>query len=144
MNILFVCHGNINRSAAGEIILKKMRPSLNVKSAGVKTKGNVLTAKKMRRALKQMGYEDNQIRSTPIDQEIVDWADKIFYMDEPNKKRLIAKFGKDILKKSQKISVLLGLSKIPDPHFSQGSHMHREVINMLESALKIYCEEYRL
>ena len=144
MNILFVCHGNINRSAAGEIILKQIRPNLNVKSAGVKTKGGVLTAKKMRDQLNKMGYEENFIRSTPINQNIVDWADTIFYMDEPNKRRLINKFGNKILKKSIKISDILGLDKIPDPHFCEGTHHHRQVINLLESALKIYCEKNRL
>ena len=36
MKVLFVCHGNINRSAAGEIILKQMKPDWEIKSAALK------------------------------------------------------------------------------------------------------------
>ena len=141
MKVLFVCHGNINRSAAGEIILRKMMPDWSVKSAGVKTSNGKITAKKMRNALRLKGY-DEIIRSTAINKVLVDWADIIFYMDESNKKRLIQQFGKEIIHKSEKISKYLGLDKIPDPHFAKDDALHFEVINMLETALSLYAKKH--
>jgi protein-tyrosine phosphatase len=94
MKILFVCHGNINRSAAGEIILQKFKPDWEIKSAALKdTNGGEITAKKMRLALTEKGFPTDGIRSTPISKELVDWADVIFYMDDSNEKRLFSKFG---------------------------------------------------
>lgn len=143
MNVLFVCHGNINRSAAGEIILKKMKPDWNVRSAALKnTKGGEITAKKMREALTDLGYDGTGIRSTPVSHDHVDWADVIFYMDNSNESKLREKFGEDVFKKAKRISSLINVPKIPDPNFAQGNELHKQVIRMLEEALKIYTKEY--
>ena len=56
MKVLFVCHGNVNRSAAAEIIAKKDYPQLEVKSCGLKTKDGKITAKKMRDVSTSEGY----------------------------------------------------------------------------------------
>lgn len=139
MNILFVCHGNINRSAAGEIILKKMRPDWNVKSAALKdTKGNEITAKKMRTALSESGYDGTGIRSTPVSKDLIDWADVVFYMDNSNENKLREKFGEEVFNKAKRISSLINVPKIPDPNFAQGTELHKQVIMMLEEALKIF------
>jgi protein-tyrosine-phosphatase len=142
MKVLFVCHGNINRSAAGEIILKKMKPDWEIKSAALKeTKGNELTSKKMREVLNDSGYPTDGIRSTPISQQLVDWADIIFYMDNSNETKLEEKFGIDIFKKSVRISNLIGIPKIPDPGFAKGSEMHKSVVKFLETALEKYVNQ---
>lgn len=143
MNVLFVCHGNINRSAAGEIILKKVKPDWNVRSAALKnTKGGEITAKKMRDALTELDYDGTGIRSTPVSQEHVDWADVIFYMDNSNENKLREKFGEAVFKKAKRISSLINVPKIPDPNFAQGNELHKQVIRMLEEALKIYIKQY--
>ena len=141
--VLFVCHGNINRSAAGEIILKQIKPNWEVKSAALKdTKGNERTAKKMRDSLEKAGYPSEGIRSTPINQELVDWADVIFYMDDSNEKKLRDKFGDSVFEKAMRISNLVsGVSKIPDPNFAKGTEMHEEVIKLLEIALHKYIND---
>lgn len=137
MKVLFLCHGNVNRSAAAEIIAKQDYPNLEVKSAGLKTTDGKITAKKMRDVLNEVGYNTEGIRSTLVTQELVDWADEIFYMDEPNKKRFIEKFGD--LPKAQKLSKFLpGVNKIPDPAFSSGTDMHHEVINLIKNALAVW------
>ena len=136
MNVLFLCHGNINRSAAGEIILKKVKPDWNVKSAALKeTKGGHITAKKMREALAELGYDGTGIRSTPVSQELIDWADVVFYMDDSNEEKLRAKFGEEVFKKSIRMSNLIGLPKIPDPNYAKTNELHKQVIVMLEMAL---------
>lgn len=140
MKILFVCHGNVNRSAAAEIITIKDFPDVEVKSCGLKTKNGKITAKKMREALTDSGYPTEGIRSSVITQELVDWADKIFYMDDPNEKRFIEQFG--AMDKAQKLSNMIpGVNKIPDPAFAEGTEMHHEVIKLIKTALtKAFCE----
>lgn len=142
MKVLFVCHGNINRSAAGEIILKKMRPDWEVKSAALKdTKGGEITAKKMRDALTSTGYDGTGIRSTPVSQDLVDWADVIFYMDDSNERKLGEKFGQTVFGKAIRISSLIGIPKIPDPNFAKDNTLHKQVIQMLEVALEKFIDE---
>ena len=137
MKVLFLCHGNVNRSAAAEIILKQDYPHIEVKSAGLKTTDGRITAKKMRDVLNNVGYKTEGIRSTAVTQELVDWADEIFYMDDANKKRFVDKFGD--LPKAQKLSNLIpGVKKIPDPAFADGTDMHHEVVNLIKTALNTW------
>lgn len=137
MKVLFLCHGNVNRSAAAEIITKQDYPHIEVKSAGLKTTDGRITAKKMREVLNDVGYKTEGIRSTAVTQELVDWADEIFYMDDANKKRFVDKFGD--LPKAQKLSNLIpGVKKIPDPAFANGTDMHHEVVNLIKTALNTW------
>jgi protein-tyrosine phosphatase len=137
MKVLFLCHGNVNRSAAAEIILRQDYPHIEVKSAGLKTTDGRITAKKMRDVLNDHGYKTEGIRSTAVTQELVDWADEIFYMDDANKKRFVDKFGD--LPKAQKLSNLIpGVKKIPDPAFADGTNMHHEVVNLIKTALNTW------
>ena len=137
MKVLFLCHGNVNRSAAAEIILRQDYPHIEVKSAGLKTTDGRITAKKMRDVLNDHGYKTEGIRSTAVTQELVDWADEIFYMDDANKKRFVDKFGD--LPKAQKLSNLIpGVKKIPDPAFADGTDMHHEVVNLIKTALNTW------
>lgn len=137
MKVLFLCHGNVNRSAAAEIILRQDYPHIEVKSAGLKTTDGRITAKKMRDVLNDVGYKTEGIRSTAVTQELIDWADEIFYMDDANKKRFIDKFGD--LPKAQKLSNLIpGVKKIPDPAFADGTDMHHEVVNLIKTALNTW------
>jgi protein-tyrosine-phosphatase len=137
MKVLFVCHGNVNRSAAAEIIAKQDYPKLEVKSCGLKTTNGKITAKKMREVLNDVGYKTEGIRSAVITQELVDWADQIFYMDDANERRFVELFGE--MKKAQKMSNLLpGVNKIPDPAFAQGTDMHYHVVNLIKNALSVW------
>ena len=134
MKVLFVCHGNVNRSAAAEIITKQDYPNIEVRSCGLKTTNGKITAKKMRDVLTEEGYKTEGIRSQVATQELVDWADQIFYMDDANEKRFKEQFGE--LAKAQKLSNLIpGVKKIPDPAFANGTDMHRGVINLFKLAL---------
>lgn len=134
MKVLFLCHGNVNRSAAAEIICKQDYPHLEVKSAGLKTSNGRITAKKMRETLEKEGYPSEGIRSSIATKELVDWADKVFYMDDANAKRFVDQFGEQ--SKAQKLSdYVQGVNKIPDPAFASGTEMHHEVIKLIKTAL---------
>jgi len=139
MRILFVCHGNVNRSAAAEIICSKIYPSLEVKSAGLKTKGGIITAKKTRDLLNLKGYDTQGIRSTPISKELVGWADIVFYMDNPNHSRLINEFGDSA--KFKRLGLYAGVEKIPDPGFSKGTKVHELAIFLIEKSLANWTKE---
>ena len=137
MKVLFVCHGNVNRSAAAEIIAKQKYPDLEVKSCGLKTINGKITAKKMREVLNDVGYKTDGIRSSVITQELVDWADQIFYMDDANEKRFVEQFGE--MEKAKKMSSLLpGINKIPDPAFAKDKDMHYAVVKLIEAALVVW------
>ena len=134
MNVLYVCHGNVNRSAAAEIITKQLFPELNVLSCGLKTFDGKITAKRMRDTLIESGYPTSGIRSKLINQDLVDWADEIWYMDAANERRFVEQFGK--LEKAKRLSDLIpGVDKIPDPAFASGNEMHQKVIGLIVSAV---------
>lgn len=133
MKVLFVCHGNVNRSAAAHIMAMKDYPDLDVLSCGLKTTEGKITAKKMREALGRAGYPTQGIRSRPIDQQLVNWADQIFYMDDANEKRFIEQFGE--MSKACKLGNYAGVKKIPDPAFSADTTVHDHVIQLIKVAM---------
>ena len=140
MRVLFVCHGNVNRSAAAEIIARQDYPDHEYKSCGLKTKDGKIIAKKMREVLKEQGY-DEETRSTAINQDQVDWADVIFYMDNANEKRFVDQFGS--MDKAMKLSNYIpGVDKIPDPAFARPEEgLHERVVQLIKLSLDKWISE---
>ena len=140
MRVLFVCHGNVNRSAAAEIIARQDYPGHEYKSCGLKTKDGKIIAKKMREVLKEQGY-DEETRSTAINQDQVDWADVIFYMDNANEKRFVNQFGS--MDKAMKLSNYIpGVDKIPDPAFARPEEgLHERVVQLIKLSLDKWTSE---
>lgn len=135
MKVLFCCHGNVNRSPAGETILRSLRPDFEVRSSALKeTDGGQITAKKMRESLVEAGYDYMEIRSQPTTDALVEWADVIFLMDVPNREKFEAKWP-HALRKTSMIGTMVGVKKIPDPAFAAGTEEHKKVIKLLERAL---------
>ena len=140
MRVLFVCHGNVNRSAAAEIIARQDYPDHEYKSCGLKTKDGKIIAKKMREVLKEQGYNE-ETRSTAINQDQVDWADVIFYMDNANEKRFVDQFGS--MDKAMKLSNYIpGVDKIPDPAFARPEEgLHERVVQLIKLSLDKWISE---
>lgn len=130
MKVLFLCHGNLNRSPAAEIILRALRPEHEVKSAGLKTSNGRITARKMRLALERAGYAETSTRSTICTRELIDWADVIYVMDVSNEVRFIEQFGEN--EKVRRMGRSIGVEKIPDPHFGDNHHL---VLDLLRDAI---------
>lgn len=125
-NYLFVCTGNINRSAAAGVILSKHRPSCGVRSCGT---GKVAPLgrripRKMRLTLEELGYDADSHRSQAISNDLLSWADEIIVMGNVHL-RYIADHYPDSL---PKVSVWL----VDDPHFAKGREKHREVAMQIQ------------
>jgi protein-tyrosine-phosphatase len=91
IKVLVLCHGNVNRSPLCEAVLKQYRKQeLYVISAALKEwKRPERATKKMRDAArKRHDIELRDHRSQPIDEQMIDEADYIVYMDQGNRKRL--------------------------------------------------------
>lgn len=130
--VLFVCHGNINRSAAAEIFVRRKFRYLDVRSCGLKENaGGEITAAKTRRALATLGIETDGIRSTPISKKLVDWADIVFYMDDRNLASLLSSFP-DSKSKFVSLGSWSGLRKIKDPGFSSDP---QEVLSVIKQVM---------
>lgn len=134
MKILFVCHGNINRSAAAEIVSRDLHPDWEARSAGVAASPGRPTAPKMREALEQLGYKETQIGASPFTKELEEWADVVYYMDDGNLEKMV-----DIAGMSQKykpLGPLAGADKVPDPHFKNSVEACLQCVNMIERAIR--------
>jgi len=121
MNILFICTGNINRSAAAEIILKRLRSKFNVDSAGISDAKHGKTTRRMMEALERKGFISEPVKSNKITRDQFDWADVIYYMQPSHFKSLQNCFPTEDLSKVKPLVMYstTGLKKIIDPHFDR-------------------------
>lgn len=152
MNILFVCHGNINRSAAAEWISKHLIQThpekynnFNIASSGIRVRAKSMS-KGMREVFENHNVEQNHTAQR-IDSQLINWADKIVYMDRGNKNNIL-KYYPDI-DQSKLVNLgdyvtdpnLIPYSEkkygraIPDPNYN--SELLEPVFNMIYNA----CEE---
>lgn len=69
MKLLFVCNSNLNRSPTFEKHLKKRFPKYEIKSAGI-----------------YYGYPYQ------LNEELMEWADKVFVMDLSQKKHIFYRY----------------------------------------------------
>ena len=120
IHILFVCHGNICRSAMGEQILKDMvrkagkEADFFIDSAAVSREeiGNPIYMP-ARRELQKHGVAPGDHRARQITLKDYDTFDRIYYMDESNAWHLRNMLPKD----PEKISPLLS-REVADPWYT--------------------------
>lgn len=96
-SILFVCYGNIIRSALAEALFR--RHSAAVAAGGVRVRSAGLAAKPGREADaravaagRAMGVDLEAHRAQPLTQQLVDDADVIYVMDRLNEAQLLTRF----------------------------------------------------
>lgn len=95
MRILFVCTGNTCRSPMAEGIFRKLARErgfhAEVSSAGVATVEGLPISRHAQGVLQDLGIED-QITSTPLHAELIEWADLILTLTQGHKRQAIATF----------------------------------------------------
>jgi len=82
--ILFLCYGNINRSAIAHIIANQIMDDLKdleFKSAGFHLQGGREADHRMSAIAEANGLQTKGFRSTVLDEELIEWADIIFVME---------------------------------------------------------------
>ena len=114
IKVLFICHGNICRSAMAEFICKKYRSDLYCESRAVsyEEEGNDMYPA-AKRCLDRHGVEYRRHRATRIRKEDYDAFDVIYVMDESNM-RYIRRIVDD---KDDKIRMLCPY-EIEDPWYT--------------------------
>ena len=123
VRVLFVCTGNINRSAAAEVLARQFTGWVCL-SAGLNGKAGHLMSPKMRGLLGVEGF-----RSTAFTPELAAWADHLVGF-QPSHIAALSSYGKPVH--------LIG---IKDPHFDPSGVRHQECIQILREALPLLHRE---
>jgi protein-tyrosine-phosphatase len=98
-SVLFVCHGNIIRSAMAEALLRKYlqespaRPAIEVVSAGLTDQPQERADARSRAVAGEFGVSLERHRPQRLTLELIDRADLIFIMDYFNEARMLVSFG---------------------------------------------------
>lgn len=93
-NILFLCYGNINRSAIAELLARKvgLTERLSVRSAGFHMEGGRKLDSVMCDVVRNQGGCGDRFFSTCVTPELVDEADVIFVMEKRHHDDLLDKY----------------------------------------------------
>jgi protein-tyrosine-phosphatase len=95
-SILFICHGNIMRSALAPAALyersRGLQRVLRVRSAGLHAKLDKPADARMRKAALALGVSLENHRATPLSSDLIDAADAVFVMDYLNEAETLTRF----------------------------------------------------
>jgi protein-tyrosine-phosphatase/predicted ATP-grasp superfamily ATP-dependent carboligase len=98
-SVLFVCHGNIIRSAMGEALLRKYlkslpgQPAIDVASAGLTDQPQERADSRSRAIAGEFGVSLEHHRPQRLTPQLIDQADLILIMDYFNEARMLVSFG---------------------------------------------------
>lgn len=87
MNVLFVCTGNTCRSPMAEGYVNNKFNNITAKSCGICTDGSQVS-KNSEAAMREIGIDISAHLSTPLSNELINWADKIICMSNSHKQML--------------------------------------------------------
>lgn len=148
MKIVFVCTGNASRSAAAEVVLKKMIADngiegVEVSSCGTKVPEGLDREDVMCRIAAEHGY-DMGGKAVPMSEEILNSADVVVVMTQHHRDKVTRiltydHWGRIILFNDFCFGEHADL---PDPHY-QTEHVYRVCINRIESGCKKIIEKLK-
>jgi len=136
MKVLFVCTGNINRSAAAEFMLRAVHPDWQILGAATNLKSNKPMAKKIRERLASLGYVGmEQHRSQALTKDLINWADVVIGFQDSHLIAVatlggVAKSLVDYLPEESK-----RFTKVPDPAFDSSGLTHILVTELIQLAI---------
>jgi protein-tyrosine phosphatase len=133
--ILVVCHGNLCRSPAAELFLKRRLSSrrFEISSGGLSHQENLPTPSDFVREARAFGLDLAGHRSRTVSPLLAEWADLILVMDHTNR-NLLLDFGEDAVRKSAWLGAWdFGPLEIPDP-FGSTSTVMTQILERLSRA----------
>lgn len=135
-SVLFVCHGNIMRSAAAAQFLKDALQAagtdhIQVSSAGTTTRAGRMADHRVSNAARSFGTSLEEHRSQPLTDQLVEQADVIFAMDDLNFVNIASAFPRS----RHKLMLFGGMTpdgeyapvEIVDPYTATEEDVHRTV-----------------
>jgi len=143
---IFLCTGNINRSAAAEKLAQFLYPNIPWCSAGTSYQShNKPMAKKMRMACaKRLGLEGdpgaNYHRSTPLSAIVLKDEDYVFCMAPAHLEHMVNKYPnfQGSLVKLWEFDPERKLTLIQDPQWEAGYEIAHKVLGDIERCLKCF------
>ena len=130
--ILVVCHGNLCRSPAAELFLKRRLSSrrFEVSSGGLSHQENLPAPPDFVREACAFGLDLSGHRSRTVSPLLAEWANLILVMDRSNE-NLLLDFGEEALRKAAWLGAWdSGPLEIPDP-FGRTSTVMRQILERL-------------
>jgi protein-tyrosine phosphatase len=122
-SVLFVCYGNIIRSALAEALYRRHAASFSsaaprVQSAGLSAKPGRSADPRALAAGQSLGVDLTSHRAQPLTQALVDDAHVIFVMDRLNEAKVLARFpsARGKLCRLGTLALANGSDVIPDPY----------------------------
>lgn len=131
-SVLFICYGNINRSAVAEVIMESLLPADSDKlvlSAGFHGEEQRPADKRMQAIAAEHGFDLSQSRSTCITEQLVNDSDIIFVMEKKHYDDLLS----DYPSMGEK-TFLLGITQIPDP-YNRSEEIYRSCFTQIHRAV---------
>lgn len=148
MKIVFVCTGNASRSAAAEVVLKKMIADngiegVEVSSCGTKVPEGLDREEAMCRIAAEHGY-DMGGKAVPMSEEILNSADVVVVMTQHHRDQVTRILRYDQWKRIVSFNDFCygEPTDLPDPHY-QTEHVYRTCFNRIEFGCKKIIEQLK-
>lgn len=133
MNIVVVCTGNTCRSPLAAVLLKSLRPSWNVRSAGVSAGNGRPASRNSAAVAKELGLSLADHSSQDLSQELVQWADLVLCVSQTHANLVQSRYPNS----ETKIAHLP--NDIDDP-FGQSLECYRETAEQLQATLRLWLD----
>ena len=139
--VLLICHGNINRSPAAEIVMKSMLPAncaTRVHSCGFHQQAGRPADWRMRQIAHERGFDLSYCNSTCLSDALLDESDVIFVMEKKHFDELVHRTptaaAKTFLLGPGAITSAQAATDIPDP-YNQSEDTYRACFLQIHQAV---------